>query len=185
MAQTFKDPLLSIARGVIFIVQAVLAFAAVMLTVGAPLVVFLQERITAELRAEYGDPAAQFPVLALTGLLLLALLVVGLSWLFLRHLRRIIDTVGDGDPFVPANAERLTAMAWLMLAVQALAIPLGALGLYIGTFSEYIGTFSDNPNVLADIDLDLSGIVLVVTLFILARVFRLGAAMRDDLEGTV
>lgn len=32
---------------------------------------------------------------------------------------------------------------------------------------------------------DLGGIILAITLFILARVFRQGAAMRNDLEGTV
>lgn len=34
-------------------------------------------------------------------------------------------------------------------------------------------------------DFSLSSLFLSLTLFILARVFRHGAAMRDDLEGTV
>ena len=45
--------------------------------------------------------------------------------------------------------------------------------------------FEDHDGVTIDAGLDLSGIVLVVVLFILARVFRHGAAMRADLEGTV
>ena len=32
---------------------------------------------------------------------------------------------------------------------------------------------------------DLTGFLIVLVLFILARVFRHGAAMREDLEGTV
>jgi hypothetical protein len=32
---------------------------------------------------------------------------------------------------------------------------------------------------------DFGGIILVLTLFVLARVFKHGAAMREDLEGTV
>ena len=32
---------------------------------------------------------------------------------------------------------------------------------------------------------DFGGLILILTLFILARVFRHGAAMREDLEGTV
>jgi hypothetical protein len=118
------------------------------------------------------------PVGAITALLSLALLMIVLSWLFLRHLRRIIDTVAEGDPFVPVNAERLTSMAWLMLMAQVIAIPLSALAVYIGTVTR-------DPGASTDFDFDLSGIVLVVTLFILARVFRQGTAMRDDLEGTV
>lgn len=33
--------------------------------------------------------------------------------------------------------------------------------------------------------IDASGILLVILLFILARVFRKGTEMREDLEGTV
>jgi hypothetical protein len=178
MTQSFRDPLLSSARGIIFIVQAVLLFAAVVLTVATPLIMVLRDRIAAELKAEYGDAALVLPIGAMTALLLLALLMIVLSWLFLRHLRRINDTVGEGDPFVPVNAERLTAMAWLMLAVQVLAIPLSSLAVYIGTVTR-------DPGASTDSDFDLSGMVLVVTFFILARVFRQGTAMRDDLEGTV
>ena len=178
MTQPFRDPLLSITRAIIFIVQAVLLFAAAVLTVATPLVVVLRDRITAALKAEYGEAALVLPIGAMTALLLLALLMIVLSWLFLRHLRRIIDTVGQGDPFVSANAERLTAMAWLMLAAQVVAIPLSALAVYIGTVTR-------DPVASTNFDFDLSGIILVVTLFILARVFRQGTAMRDDLEGTV
>ena len=69
-------------------------------------------------------------------------------------------------------------MGWLMLGVQALALPLGALGLFVArTLEEQGGT--------GDMVIDPSGIVMVVVLFILSRVFRHGAAMREDLEGTV
>ena len=37
----------------------------------------------------------------------------------------------------------------------------------------------------ADIEFSLTGVLLALVLFILARVFRHGAAMREDLEGTV
>lgn len=178
MTQPFRDPLLSIAQGIIFIVQLVLLFAAVVLTIATPLVVILRDRITAALRSEYGDTTLALPIGAMTALLSLALLMIVLSWFFLRHLRRIIDTVAEGDPFVPVNAQRLTAMAWLMLMAQVIAIPLSALAVYISTITGH-------PGASTDFDFDLSGIVLVVTLFILARVFRQGTAMRDDLEGTV
>lgn len=178
MTLGLKDPLLAVARAIVIIAQAVMAIAAAALVIGLPLVFFLRERIALEIRAELADPAVQFPLFATLGFMLLALATVVLSWLFLRNLRRIIDTVGDGDPFVPANAERLTGMAWLMLAIQLLAIPLGGLAVFIATSLK-------EPLVEVDINLDFSGVILVVTLFILARVFRVGAAMRDDLEGTV
>ena len=83
---------------------------------------------------------------------------------------------------MPINARRLTAMAWLMLAVELLTIPMAPLGIYL------ISVFDSAENsIKADFsfDFDFSGLILVLTLFILARVFRQGAAMRDDLEGTV
>ncbi|UUX99000.1 hypothetical protein [Sphingomonas sp. J315] len=45
-------------------------------------------------------------------------LILGLGIAFIRTLIRIIDTVGDGDPFVPENAERLGRMGWIALALQ-------------------------------------------------------------------
>ena len=36
-----------------------------------------------------------------------------------------------------------------------------------------------------DVGLDGGGILLILVLFILARVFRQGSAMREELEGTV
>ena len=71
-----------------------------------------------------------------------------------------------------------------MLAVQLLALPIGAIGmLFAGDMPRPEGSQTDWIHV--DASLDFSGVVMVVVLFILARVFRQGAAMRADLEGTV
>ena len=43
----------------------------------------------------------------------------------------------------------------------------------------------ENADITIDAGLDIEGILLALILFILARVFRHGARMRDDLEGTV
>nr|WP_247713835.1 DUF2975 domain-containing protein [Qipengyuania sphaerica] len=130
------------------------------------------------MREETGNLAAVFPHWEVAGLLVVFLATVILTFLFLRKLLAIIDTVGEGDPFVPANAERLTHMAWLMVAVQGLALALVPLIVRVQLAFEEV-----DPTM--DAELDLGGIVLAITLFILARVFRHGAAMRADLEGTV
>jgi hypothetical protein len=178
MAIMPKDPLLSIGKIIVLIGQGLMAIAAAALAVGVPIVLFMQNKITAEMQAEFADPTVQFPVMAVTGVMILALAIVAAAFLFLSKLRLIINTVGEGDPFVPENAERLTAMAWLMLAIQILAIPTAAFGLYIAKLME-------EQNASIDAGFDVSGIIMVITLFILARVFRQGAAMREDLEGTV
>ncbi|MEL7219331.1 MAG: DUF2975 domain-containing protein, partial [Pseudomonadota bacterium] len=71
--------------------------------------------------------------------------------------------------------------AWLLLAVQLLSIPLAALAL---TLVEWAGDIEDVQFSIGD-GFDLSGILMVIVLFILARVFRHGTRMREDLEGTV
>jgi len=85
-----------------------------------------------------------------------------------------------GDPFAPENAGRLSRMGWMVVATYALAIPLGAVAAWVARNIE-----SDEPDLMIDIDAGGGGLILVLTLFILARVFRHGAAMREDLEGTV
>lgn len=104
--------------------------------------------------------------------------MVAIGFRFTDLLRRIVDSVGEGDPFIPVNAVRLNHMAWLTIALQAVAIPLGALG-------YWIGQIADKADVDADFDIDINAVMLAIVLFILARVFRRGAEMREELEGTV
>ncbi|WP_370178175.1 DUF2975 domain-containing protein, partial [Alteriqipengyuania sp.] len=93
-------------------------------------------------------------------------------------LLRLVNSVHEGDPFAPENGDRLSMMAWLMLAINILALPVAGLGAYIAkTAGEEPGT--------VDASFDFGGLVLILTLFILARVFRHGSAMREELEGTV
>ena len=173
-----NDPLLAIGRIIILIGQAIMGFAAAVLVVGIPLVIFLRDKATVEVRAELGNPDFVFPTLAVVLVMLLAMAIVVMAFLFLDRMRRIVDTVGEGDPFKPENAQRLTSMAWLMLGIQVLAIPAAGAGLYISKLME-------ETDATVDASIDLSGVVMVVTLFILARVFRKGTEMRADLEGTV
>lgn len=183
MISVSNDPLLAIARFIILAGQGLMALAAIALVAGLPLVIVMQEEITTQLRAEYSDPALLFPLAPVVGIMVVALAIVALTFLFLRKLRQIVDTVGAGDPFVPGNAVRLTAMAWLMLAVEILSILIAVLAYNVMRAVETAVSKSDLSLDFSSVD--LSGIILVVTLFILARVFRAGTRMRDDLEGTV
>jgi hypothetical protein len=67
-------------------------------------------------------------------------------------------------------------MAWLALAIQVVSIGLGPL-------TYLLSQHFDDVDVEGG--LSLNGVALVLVLFVLARVFRHGAAMREDLEGTV
>lgn len=131
--------------------------------------------------SDQADPLP-FPLFLLVGLLFIGLVVVVLLFVFFGTLRTIISTVGEGDPFAPANADRLSLMGWLMLGVQLALIPATALAIQLAQYADEMG---EDVHFTIDGGLDLTGILLVIILFILARVFRHGAAMREDLEGTV
>ncbi len=167
------DPLLAIVRIVLFGGMALTLFAAAALAVGTPLMFVWRDSIVARLSGHGAPPEVIWAIIAVS-LMMIAMAVLG--FFFFRHLYRIIGTVGDGDPFVPVNADRLRAMAWLSLAVHVLAVPSSMLGGWIASVTE---------RVRIEMDLPLSGLLLALVLFILARVFREGTRMRADLEGTV
>ena len=176
-----KDPLLAIARIVLVFFVAVLGFATAAVALGAPIVLAFQDRIVAAFAAEgVTDAARIFPALPIVMLAIAVLLALGVYFLVL--LRRIVNSVGEGDPFVPINASRLSRMGWAVLAGQVLSIPVGRAVLWIATS---VADKDDHVHVGDDFGFTSSGLLLMLVLFILARVFRRGAAMREELEGTV
>jgi hypothetical protein len=106
----------------------------------------------------------------------LGLVSIPLNYLVLKRLISMVGTVRRGDPFVAANAYRLQAIAWLLLALQFLSLVIGAIANAIST--------PEHPFHL-DAGFSISGWLAVLLTFVLARVFAEGALMRDDLEGTI
>ncbi|MFM5885023.1 MAG: DUF2975 domain-containing protein [Novosphingobium sp.] len=102
-------------------------------------------------------------------------LMFAVLWRFLKNLIQIVATVSAGDPFQSANAARLQRMAWLMLALQLIAPPVKAAAQYLAMTQNWRSPWSFNA----------MGMLFVVVLLVIARVFQQGAMMRDDLEGTV
>ena len=113
------------------------------------------------------------------GLRLIAALGLGavlLSYVVLKRLRAIVETVRSGDPFVAANATRLQAVAWALLALQLLSLAIAGIGKAISTPAHPLHL---------DAGFSINGWLAVVLTFVLARVFAEGTLMREDLEGTV
>ena len=106
----------------------------------------------------------------------LGLIAVLLDYLVLRRLFAIVETVRRGDPFVAANAERLQAIAWVLLGLQLLSLVIAGIGESISTAAHPFDL---------DAGFSTSGWLAVILTFVLARVFAEGALMREDLEGTV
>jgi len=116
-------------------------------------------------------------ILTLIGFLASVGALLLLCWQFLKILAAIVDTVAAGDPLIPENATRLRNLGWLMLVNEFIMIP-------IVTWSEW-QLLTNLGQISPDYHINGSGLLMVLTLFILARVFQQGAAMRQDLEGTV
>lgn len=93
-------------------------------------------------------------------------------------LTRLVALVRDaamGMAFTDTNAVRLRTMGWALLAINIADLGFGWISVRASEASgEYFGwSFS------------LTGWIAVPLLFVLAHVFREGAEMREDLEGTV
>ena len=176
-----NDLLLLAGKIASIFMQAAMAIGAFAIAVAGIALLFYRDTLIAEYAAEIGDPTAVFPVPSLLGVMLIGLAMVAALFVFFGKLRQIIATVGNGDPFEPGNADRLNLMAWLMLAVQVLLFPAAVLGTHLASYADEL----ENVNMTGGMELDLTGLLLVIILFILARIFRHGAAMREDLEGTV
>ena len=175
MTQTTYDPLLKAARWLTIFFMGLAVIVGIALAIAAPAILVANELLIPEMAAEGYD--ADFALIAaIATLLWLIAALMAVAFLFFRNLLRIIASVGEGDPFAPINADRLTKMGWLAVIFQVVAIPAGALGAWIQVRMD---------DMVVDFDLSLTGILLALILFILARVFRHGAAMREDLEGTV
>ncbi|MET0180119.1 MAG: DUF2975 domain-containing protein [Novosphingobium sp.] len=176
MAILSGDPLLKIARILLTLAMGLATLVAAGLAIALPAIFVARDKLLIEIAEEAGRAIAPDMIPALAGLIGVGLAITALAFLFLRHLRRIVDSVAQGDPFAPVNAERLEAMGWLTLAIQLTS-------LFAEGVSHWVANQVDPLS--ADFDISLGGLFLALVLFILARVFRKGAEMRDELEGTV
>src|SRR3546814_257652 len=153
------DTLLLVAEWMTLLLMLLVGIAMIALAI-AGTVLFLDRA------NQFAEPAAQ-AVMSVEGFALLVVLgmagglvLLTLGMRFLQTMLEIIRSVGKGDPFVSANAARLRAMAWLLLAIQ-----LG--GLALGIYGQWLGKFSDSIHFKSDFS--MSGLVGVLALFVLAR----------------
>jgi hypothetical protein len=122
------------------------------------------------------SPEAERLIMGLRAVAVLGLAGIPLNHVVLRRLVAIVATVRAGDPFVAANASRLQAIAWALLALQLLSLVIGAIGKAISTAAHPVHL---------DAGFSINGWLAVLLTFVLARVFAEGTRMREDLEGTV
>ena len=116
------------------------------------------------------SPAATLTMVRIV--MLIGALMVPLAHLLLTKLRAIVATVQAGDPFVAANARRLTSIAWALLGIQIVDLGFGIASTAYA-IEEMPWTFALTPW------------LAVLLLFVLARVFEHGTRMREELAATI
>ena len=122
------------------------------------------------------SPDTERLIWGLRAVAMLGLVTIPINHLILTRLLAMVETVRVGDPFVAANAKRLQAIAWALLALQLLGGVIWLIGRTISTPAHPVDL---------DTSFSVNGWLAVLLTFVLARVFAEGARMRDDLEGTV
>ncbi|MGE5837346.1 MAG: DUF2975 domain-containing protein [Acidobacteriota bacterium] len=122
------------------------------------------------------SPDAERLVLGLRAIAVLGLVTIPINYLILKRLLAMVETVRAGDPFVAANASRLQAIAWALLALQLLSLTIGAIARAVSSPAHPLHL---------NAGFSVNGWLAVLLTFLLARVFAEGTLMREELEGTV
>jgi DUF2975 family protein len=122
------------------------------------------------------SPEADQLIMGMRAIALIGVAATPLNYAVLKRLLAIVETVRAGDPFVAANASRLRAIAWGLLALQLLSIVVGAIAKAVSTPAHPLHLQAG---------FSINGWLAVLLTFLLARVFAEGTLMREDLEGTV
>jgi hypothetical protein len=172
MARNVRDPLLTAATSATVLARIALVIGIVGLTSALAAALFRPDLLGTPPIIGIGRGKQDDIPPAALAILVLTIAAFALLYDFAARLAKIVATVGHGDPFTLANAARLTRMGWLALGVLGINIAQTLMSTYL-------------PSNGMDTKMSLTGLAVGLLLFILARVFRRGAEMREDLEGTV
>ncbi len=115
-------------------------------------------------------------ILGMRSIMVIGILAVPVTYVILTRLLSIVETVQRGDPFVGENADRLQTIAWAVLGLEVMHAVVGIVAARVSTASQPL-----------DIHWSFSVTrwLVVLLLFVLARVFDQGTRMREELGATV
>lgn len=110
--------------------------------------------------------------------LLMSLLIFVPATVFICfQLRKILETLAMGDPFVPENASRLKRIAFTVAIMEFLR--------YVAISIVYLLPRSDDTFEGASVVPNFATWVAFVALFVLAQVFQEGARLRAEEKMTI
>jgi len=179
-----NDIVLKSARGLLIVSKWLLVLGVGVLALALPAILVFNEKVVTAMAEVFVSPPGPEVVGLLAGILLLGVIMMLLTLFALNRLRKIVDSVGEGNPFTRINGTRLRGMGIAVLAIQIVTFIGGLLTTGLMTM---LGEVKPDHDFQMTIDgsISLSGILLALLLIILARVFDRGAEMQEELEGTV
>ncbi|WP_430415434.1 DUF2975 domain-containing protein [Parasphingorhabdus sp.] len=179
-----NDVVLKSARGILIFGKWALVVAIAAIAVGLLAIPFTYQILTEKMAETFVNPPAPevFGMIAL--IMLLAVVSLLLTLFAIDRLRRLVNSVSEGNPFTRINGTRLRGIGIAVFAIQLVTFlaSLLAIGLITMLGETKPGVDFDFP---IEADISLSGVLLVLLLIILARVFDRGAEMREELDGTI
>ncbi len=124
--------------------------------------------------------SAQDSLLVYQFSLVLPLIVIGLFIIF--HLRKILASLANEEPFTVENSSRIKYIGWSVIIITFIKAVLSfLLGIYFSRMVVLPGL-----EISANIRLiDFSGILAGILILILAEVFKHGALLQEDHNLTV
>jgi hypothetical protein len=170
-----NSTLLGATRGLLWLTLGLIVASALLVIGVAIALIVAWPEVMSELQGspDFIDGATlHFPV----GMLMVLLFaILGAAAYLIRQLQALVASAAN-DPFIPANAARLRRVGWALVVAQLLAIPLHWTASSIAKAGSDFGDMGG---------ISLGNLLAILLAFVLAAVFKQGAAMRDELEGTV
>ncbi len=166
-----RNDLLSVTHALVRLARAVtiiLMVGAVVMLIASALLHAAGKPLTFAGKLAQMDPKAALLALRIGAI---GTLVGGAVLLtLLRELLRIIDSARVGDPFIPDNARRLRRVGWLLLAFNFCSNTTISAALSGGITFPFVS---------------FNGVLTVLLVFVMARIFDTGSQMRAELKETV
>ncbi|MEO9468315.1 DUF2975 domain-containing protein [Parasphingorhabdus sp.] len=179
-----NDIVLKSTRGILIFTKWLLVLGAGVLTIAVPTILAFTDEVTNEMADVFVAPPGPEIVWMIAGMMVFGLVMLLLILFSINRLRRIVDSVGEGNPFTRINGTRLRGMGIAVFLMQIITF-FGSI--FATTILTTLGEVKPDRDFSLTIDggISITGILLVLLLIILARVFDRGADMQDELEGTV
>lgn len=179
-----NDIVLKSTRGLLILSKWLLMLGVGVLVLALPVILVFHEKIATKMADVFVTPPGSEVVGLIAGIMLLGIILMLLTLFALNRLRKIVDSVSEGNPFTRINGTRLRGMGIAVLAIQFVTF-IG--GLLATGLLSMLGEVKPDQDFHMTIDgsISISGILLVLLLIILARIFDHGAEMHEELEGTV